>query len=470
MAELYKRLIEYENSGYYPFHMPGHKRNPESAEGILARVYGIDITEIDGFDNLHQAEEIIEREQERATALYGAEKTYFLVNGSTCGILSAVCAACGRGGRILMARNCHKSVYHGSYLQELEIEYLYPGLWKECGAAGEIEPESVERALRELPDVGAVIITSPTYEGVVSNVKEIADISHKYGKPLIVDEAHGAHFGFHKDYPENSARLGADLVIHSLHKTLPSMTQTALLHVNGNLVDRRRLERFLKIFQTSSPSYVMLASISSCLDMLEKEGTERLGRLKERKGRMAEKIKGNSFIKIGERKGLDPCKAVIYAEKGILTGQQLYDILRKEYHLQMEMAAGGYALAIFSMMDTQEGIDRLERALLEIDVAVKAGDISTGKEKWIPLDINCRNETVMSIFEAYGREQEFVGLEKSYGRTAGEFINLYPPGIPFVTPGERLDEKMIGILLSYEKAGLHVQGIERGSIRVIKDA
>jgi len=470
VAELYKRLVDYKNSDYYPFHMPGHKRNPESAEGILARIYGIDITEIDGFDNLHQAEEILKREQERAAALYGAEKTYFLVNGSTGGILSAVSATCRRGGRILMARNCHKSVYHGAYLQELEIAYLYPGLWRECGAAGEIDPESVERALAELPEIEAVIITSPTYEGVVSDVKKIVDIAHKYGKPLIVDEAHGAHFGFHTDYPENSVRLGADIVIHSLHKTLPSMTQTALLHVNGKLVDRRRLERFLKIYQTSSPSYVMMASISRCLDMLEREGKVRLARLKECRERMAEKIKGNTFLKIGEKKGLDPCKMTIYAENRVMSGQRLYDILREKYHLQMEMAAGGYVLAILSMMDTQAGTDRLEKALLEIDEAVKAGDISIGKEKLISLEAESRNEAVLSVFEAYEKEQESIQLEEGGGRTAAEFINLYPPGIPLVVPGEKLDEKIIGMLLSYGNAGFHIQGIERGCIRVIKEA
>lgn len=369
-----------------------------------------------------------------------------------------------------MARNCHKSVYHVACLQELEITYLYPRLWRECGAAGEIEPGSVERALEKLPDVEAVIVTSPTYEGIVSDIKKIADIAHRYGKPLIVDEAHGSHFGFHEGYSENSIRLGADIVIHSLHKTLPSMTQTALLHVNGNLVDRRRLERFLKIFQTSSPSYVLMASISSCLDMVERDGWKRLAWLKERREQMEERIKGNAFIKIGKRKGLDPCKVTIYAEKEAMFGQRLYNILREKYHLQMEMAAGGYVLAILSMMDTQEGIDRLERALLEIDEAVKEGSISIGKEKWIPLEAEGRNETVMPIFEAYEKEQESIELEQGGGRTAAEFVNLYPPGIPLVVPGEKLDEKIVGMLISYRKAGFHIQGIERGRIRVIKEA
>lgn len=470
MAELYKRLVEYENSDYYPFHMPGHKRNPESAEGILAGAYGIDLTEIDGFDNLHQAEGILKREQKRAAALYGAEKTYFLVNGSTCGILSAVSAVCGRGGRVLMARNCHKSVYHGAYLQELKITYLYPELWGKCKAAGEVKPESVERALKQLPDVEAVIITSPTYEGVVSDVKKIADIAHKYGKPLIVDEAHGGHFGFQKDYPENSIKLGADLVIHSLHKTLPSMTQTALLHVSGHLVDRGKLERFLRIFQTSSPSYVLMASMESCLDILEREGTERLARLKYIRDRMLEKVRENHFIRIEEKEGTDPCKVIIYAEKGILAGQDLYQILKEKYHLQMEMAAGRYTLAILSMMDTQEGIERLEKALLEMDQWVKATDISKEKDGWIPPVIDGRNETVMSIFEAYESGQESVELREGCGRIAAEFINLYPPGIPLAAPGERLNEEIIGELLSYERMGIQIQGIERGCIRVIKDA
>lgn len=470
MAELYKRLIAYENSDYYPFHMPGHKRNPEAAEGVLAGVYGIDITEIDGFDNLHQAEEIIKREQKRAAALYGSEKTYFLINGSTCGILSAVSAVCGRGGRVLMARNCHKSVYHSAYLQELKITYLYPGLWGECKVAGEVAPESVERALRKLPDVEAVVITSPTYEGVVSDIREIADIAHKYGKPLIVDEAHGAHFGFHKDYPESSVKLGADIVIHSLHKTLPSLTQTALLHVNGKLVDKRRLERFLRIFQTSSPSYVLMASMSSCLDMLEAEGAERLARLKNSRDRMLERVKKNHLIRVEEKDGLDPCKVMIYAEKGVLDGQRIYHILKEQYHLQMEMAAGRYALAIFSMMDTQEGINRLEKALLEMDKGVRAGDVPIEKNGWILPETNGRNETVMSIFEAYEKEQESVELEEGCGRIAAEFINLYPPGIPLAAPGERLDEEIISMLLAYGEADIHVQGIERGRIKVIKDA
>ena len=216
MAELCEKLKEYKDSDYYPFHMPGHKRNGDMTEKILADVYGLDITEIDGFDNLHQTVGILKREQEKAARLYGAEQTYFLVNGSTGGILSAIGAVTEKGGRLLMGRNCHKSVYHGAYLQELEVSYLYPelleygmtGTTAVAGTgngtitgtiAGAVVPESVEEKLRKEPDIGAVLITSPTYEGVVSDVRKIAAIAHRYGKPLVVDEAHGAHFGFHED-------------------------------------------------------------------------------------------------------------------------------------------------------------------------------------------------------------------------------------------------------------------------------
>ncbi len=477
MADLYRQLEGYVSSDYYPFHMPGHKRNKESAKENLAVAYSLDITEIDGFDNLHQAEGILKKEQERAARIYGAEKTYFLINGSTGGILSAVSAVTKKGGRILIARNCHKSVYHSICLNGLEASYLYPKTWGICNIAGEVEPESVKDNLKKQPDIKAVMITSPTYEGIVSDVRKIAEIAHEYGVPLIVDEAHGAHFGFHGDYPESAVKSGADIVIHSLHKTMPAMTQTALLHVNGNMVQKQRLERYLRMFQTSSPSYVLMASISNCLDLIENEGAERLGKLKELRDNLVKKVEECNFIKVGingkQGSGLgvyaDPCKLVIYADKGRLTGKQLYDILRDKYHLQMEMAAGSYVLGILSMMDTQEGMDRLASALLEIDKDISSGKITAGIVLPAFPVIGTESRSVMPIFQAYEKEQEKVELEKAEGRVAAEFLNLYPPGIPLAVPGEQLGKKTIELFLAYESAGFHVQGIEDGYIRAIKD-
>lgn len=547
MTELYKELEKYKELDYYPFHMPGHKRNRDAAEGGLAESIRLDITEIDGFDNLHQAEGILKKEQEKVSRMYGSGHSYFLVNGSTCGILSAVFAVTERGDSILMARNCHKAVYHAAYLRELKTVYLLPVLLKEKdgknpGMAGWIEPETVERALEENPDCAAVIVTSPTYEGVVSDVKRIAEIAHSHGVPLIVDEAHGAHFGFHDAYPPSSVRLGADLVIHSVHKTLPSMTQTALLHWNGNLcgsgtaarkvrpgeylAERQELERYLRIFQSSSPSYVLMASVSNCMRLVQEEGRQRLDRLLANRSAFMEKMKLCRYVTVSDgepdAEGMhawrDPCKLVIGIAGGKMTGRELYDILLNRYHLQMEMAAPDYVLAIVTMMDTQEGWSRLADALLEIDSGWEAPDgkkevkgyneigehkaingceeidgykeingyegvngnkeingkkepgekrlnegkyCSWGKEGNVP-------EAVMTIAEAYHGEQEAVGLAECAGRTAAEFINLYPPGIPLAVPGERLTGEMAECLLRWRELRLNVQGADNGLVKVTR--
>ena len=227
MRYLDQALEAYGKSDVYPFHMPGHKRNPLP----FPEVYGIDITEIDGFDNLHHAEGILKEAQQRAADLYGSAHCYYLVNGSTCGILASICAAVKKRGRILAARNSHKAVYHALFLSELTAEYLYPAV-TECGIQGQITPRQVEDALKKDPETSAVVITSPTYEGVISDIEGIAKVAHVHGIPLIVDSAHGAHLGFGGEFPQNAVRLGADAVIESLHKTLPSFTQTALLHLN----------------------------------------------------------------------------------------------------------------------------------------------------------------------------------------------------------------------------------------------
>ena len=497
MTDLYKQLENYRDSDFYPFHMPGHKRNRQAASGALAQIYGVDITEIDGFDNLHQAQGILREVQDRAAELYSSQKSYFLVNGSTCGILSAVAAVTGKGGRLLMTRNCHKSVYHAAYLQELKTSYLQPELIEGYKMAGAVTPEEVERALRQYPDTMAVLVTSPTYEGVVSDIGQIAELVHEYGIPLIVDEAHGAHFGFHEAYPMSSVKQGADLVIHSVHKTLPAMTQTALLHVSGMLVDRQRLERYLRIFQTSSPSYVLMASIDSCMNFVEREGAKRLEQLIVRRNELLTKIKGCQYVKVytGSEHGkmiIDPCKLVISAADGGMTGQELYDILRERYHLQMEMATDQYVLAILTLMDEPCGWDRLAKALLSIERKLAAGWSSGDKRESKNIELvqeqlnvdekdsmmekvsavqqktAIENEAVMTIAQAYDREWEKIALAQSVGRVAAEFVNLYPPGIPLVVPGEKLDKEMIEKLENSRRLGLNVQGAEDGYINVIR--
>ncbi len=423
---LLQKLERYAQSDCYPLHMPGHKRRISHFE----QPFSIDITEIDGFDNLHHAQGVLREAQRRAAALYGAEETYYLVNGSTCGILAAVAAAAPRGSRILMARGSHKAAYHAVLLGGLQASWLYPRCALSCGVAGGVCAEDVRAALREHPETRAVLITSPTYDGVVSDVRAIAEEAHAAGAVLIVDEAHGAHFGMHPYFPERALAGGADLVVNSLHKTLPSLTQTALLHVQGGLADRERLRRYLGIFQTSSPSYVLMAGMDACVDLLTERGAELFDTFVKRLRAMRERLRAMRTLRLVEalpeellpgrrnaerqadgqtggrqmdeldrklpgkrsdspdekRAGsfcydYDRSKVLISTEYSALNGPELAGILRGRYHLEPEMAAPQYVTLILTVADTQEGFDRLERALLEIDGSCgRAGALSAGPD------------------------------------------------------------------------------------------
>ena len=272
MATIYEKLKAYSDSDYYGFHMPGHKRKMHMSWD--ADPYTVDITEIEGFDDLHHAEGILKEAQERAARIYHADETHFLVNGSTAGILSAVMGCTHRGDKILVARHCHKSIYHAIYMNGLVPRYVYPEFDISMHMNGEISKEDVAKALAAEPDIKAVVIVSPNYDGVVSDVKGIAEVAHSYRIPLIVDEAHGPHFGFHPAFPGRANDLGADVVINSLHKTLPSLTQTAILHINGKLANRRRIKKYLDMLQSSSPSYILMASMDACMEKMSSDGNE----------------------------------------------------------------------------------------------------------------------------------------------------------------------------------------------------
>lgn len=481
---LEEALRNYGKSDFYPYHMPGHKRSQKM--GAWSDIFQIDITEIDGFDNLHQAEGIIKQAQERAAELYGAEKTFFLVNGSTCGVLSAILSVTEKKDTIIVARNCHKSVYHAAFLQELQLRYLYPGEISEYGIADAISPEEVENALKKYPECKAVVITSPTYEGIVADIRGIAKAVHNYGKVLIVDEAHGAHLGMSANLPENAVRQGADLVINSLHKTLPAMTQTALLHVNGKRVNRKKLCRYLSVLQTSSPSYVFMANMDSCISYMKDNADTCFVKMQKYYDAFVAQVKQCRYIQVGNIEtirgkdyhliGWDIGKLVISVKNanirdasgnmGSINGQQLYDILRDEFHLQMEMAADSYVLAMMTVMDEEEGWQRLADALLQIDGRIEVGarecedcpenlKLGEAQAPFVAM-------TIAEAFAALYAEEENaieIPLVQAKGEIAGDFINLYLPGILILVPGEVIGEREIWKIQESLLLGLHVQGI-----------
>lgn len=523
-------LAEYSRSDYYPFHMPGHKRQrlgdfvPEE----------IDVTEIDGFDDLHHAEGILKEGQERLAALFGADESFYLINGSTAGILAAVCGCMKKGGRLLIGRNCHKSVYHAAYLMEARLEYLYPEPTA-FGIQGSVAPEQVKERLNSLSDIQAVVVTSPTYDGVVSDIAAIAAIVHAYGIPLIVDGAHGAHFGFSELFPQKAIALGADLCVESLHKTLPACTQSAALHmkrtapafvtdacpapvsevnrkektaepVRGYRFEPERVRRYLDIFQSSSPSYVLMAGMDRCVRLLEADvkkyrcgnqrGSSRFGAFEEKLRRFYDNCGDFQRVRVfpsayfsrtedgcpcnpvkegrvnpdfgrkrtegtDETTGIfvrDPSKILISAEAAGFSGQQLYELLLEKYHLQMEMASGHYVCAITTIMDTEEGFRRLFTALREIDreagnrAAERLGSI-TPPELYLP------QRKVMEIAQATDAEKTPVPLREAEGRVSGAFLYLYPPGIPILVPGEEITKEVMEIIRDCTERGLRVQGL-----------
>ena len=464
MSTLYDKLKRYSESDYYGFHMPGHKRRGilgEAGEGT-SLPYGIDITEIDGFDDLHHARGILKEAQERAAAVYRAEETHFLVNGSTAGILSAVCGVTEKGDTILVARNCHKSVYHAINLNELNPVYLYPGFDDRACLNTEIRPQDVKDALVRYPKVKAVVIVSPTYDGVVSDVAAIAEAVQEKGLPLIVDEAHGAHFGFHPVFPDNANVQGADIVIHSVHKTLPSLTQTALLHMNGKRADKVRVRKYLDMLQTSSPSYVLMSGIDLCMEELQNRAGEMFDPYVKELLKVREELSGLKRLELIRTECYDISKLIISSGRSGLTGRELYGRLLSEYHLQMEMAAGSYVLAMTSVSDTKEGLERLTNALFRIDNR-------TGQKKE-SIDIVGmglpRAETVYPIAGAERRSRgrsgsTLVPWEKAVGAVSAEYAYLYPPGCPLTVPGERITKETADWLSWYEEHGFAVEGLKK---------
>lgn len=370
---LYETLLEYCERTYkdhtnIPFHMPGHKRNVEYMDFV--NPFMIDITEIDGFDNYHNPEGIIKESMELAAKVYGTRESIYLVNGSTVGLIAAIYGVTNKKDKVIVARNCHKAVYNALFHQELEAEYIYPQMHRATGAYCGIDPYNLEEVLKKNVDTKAVIITSPTYEGVVSDIRRISEIVHKYNAVLIVDEAHGAHLPYMDMFPKSAIYEGADIVIQSLHKILPSLTQTAILHICSDRINSSKVHRYLGIYQSSSPSYVMMASMDNCTRFMCRKETGKLienyyNNLMSLRSRINE-LDGISLVEnYGDTMyDYDMSKLVISADN--LNGRQLYDILHDRYGIQLEMASEKYVIGMTSLCDNFEHYNILYNALSEI--------------------------------------------------------------------------------------------------------
>lgn len=436
---LYDKLKNYSNSGIYPFHMPGHKRS-QFNNSVLP--YQLDLTEIDGFDNLHNAQGCIKQIEVKAQEAYSVPKAHLLVNGSTCGNLAAIRTLTRPNDKVLIARNCHISVYNAVELCRLEPVYIMPQTLDSYAINTSILPSDVEASLSENPDIKLVILTSPTYEGVTSDIKSISQICHIHGAKLFVDEAHGAHFPFSDKFPQNAVSNGADAAVVSLHKTLPSLTQTALLLINDAELDEQ-FQANLAIFETSSPSYLLMSSVESCLDFVSKN-KKGFDYYTSRLEKFYAKCKPLKNLKILYNNLPDSSifdydfgKILISTTNTELNGKELANILRKNYKIETEMAHTDYVLAMTSVCDTSVGFDRLANALLEIDKTLACTKQETHHSNLI---------LPQKQFNPYQRSDfssEFLPLDSCENRASLEYIQAYPPGIPLIVPGEILSKDVL---------------------------
>ena len=483
--------------------MPGHKLGKgipcEPAQNLLQ----LDVTEVAGTDNLHFPEGIIKEAQEQAAKAFGADSTFFLVNGSTCGVQAAIMSVCARGQKVIVGRDSHKSVASGIILSGAEPVFVYPKFYEEFSVSAEISPESIEDALRANPDAVAVLITRPNYYGICSDIERISSLVHSCGKILIVDEAHGAHFAFSDRLPETALEHGADICIQSAHKTLPAVTQGAYLHVKGSRINMDRLRFNLSMLQTSSPSYIIMSYLDIARELMEQEGRQKLETLADIIARFNKEIEKTGVYKVlsSDKPGIkfiqDTSRLVINIEGLGISGYHAEKILREKFNTQVEMADFSNLVFIVTVADDCESIARLLDALKGLETMnltniqdfrdSKLGELKeilkkscNGQFKQIfngtskQALAQCGNENSHSRelqpWEAYYADKEFIDLMHSSGRICCEIITPYPPGIPLFYPGEIISESGIQYINEIISAGGKVNGIgDNKSISVIKN-
>lgn len=452
-----------------PFHVPGHKRgkgvDKEFYDFMGNAPFSIDVTIFKMVDGLHQPKSCIKEAQELAADAYGVKKSFFAVNGTSGAIQAMIMSVVKAGEKILVPRNVHKSVSAGIILSGSEPIYMNPEVDEELGIAHGVRPQTVENMLKQHPDIKAVLIINPTYYGIATDIKKIADIVHSYDIPLIVDEAHGPHLHFHDDLPISAVDAGADICTQSTHKIIGAMTQMSLLHVNSDRVDINRVKQILSLLHTTSPSYPLMASLDCARRQIATEGTELLDKAIKLARRFRTEVNRIPGIfcfgeEIVGKEGVfafDPTKITVTAKELGLTGAELESILTEKYNIQMELSDFYNVLGLVTIGDTDESIDKLINALKDISEKYYAKGNKLKREflKMPPIP-----EQVLIPREAFYSEKNKILFAESEGKICGEMIMAYPPGIPVITPGERISTEIIEYINDLRDAELHVQGME----------
>ncbi|SET22993.1 Arginine/lysine/ornithine decarboxylase [Natronincola peptidivorans] len=471
---IFTGLKDYHRRNIVPFDVPGHKHGRglrEFTEHVGSTMMEIDVNSMKCLDNICNPIGVIREAEELAAEAFHADNGFFLVNGTTSGIQAMVMSACRPGEKIILSRNAHKSSISAIILSGAIPIYVQPKINESLGIAMGITVEDLEKTIASHPDAKAVMVINPTYYGATSDLKEIVSLVHRHGMLVLADEAHGAHFSFHEDLPISAMEAGADMSAVSTHKTGGSLTQSSLLLLRGDRISPTTVKKNLNLTQTTSASYLLMASIDVARKQLAVHGKEMLERIIGL-GRDARKqineidglyVFGKELIGTPGVFGFDETKLGISAAGIGLTGFELYDLLRDQYNIQIELADYYNILAILSLGDGEDQIETLVTALKDI-----AKNHSTSKIIKIKNSVLKNPEVIVSPRDAYYSNTKIARLEEAAGEISGEAVMAYPPGIPIIAPGERVTQEIVDYIFMLKREGSLLQGTEDPYVNFLK--
>jgi arginine decarboxylase len=460
-------LKAYTTDAHAAFYTPGHKRGkgifPPLADLLGTKVFQADLTELGNLDNLFAPEGVIKAAQDLAAETFGARKTWFLVNGSTCGIEAAILATCGTGDKIIMPRNVHSAAIAGLILSGAIPIFINPEYDSVLDIAHSITPATLAATLAQHPDAKAVLVVYPTYYGVCADLPAIAKITHKYHIPLLVDEAHGAHFAFHPQLPTPALAAGADLTVQSIHKVLGAMTQASMLHVQGERIDIDRVNKALQLVQSTSPSYILLASLDAARQQMALHGKALMSRtleLAEIARSQISKIPGLSVLNLPN---MDKTRLTVTVSGLGCTGFAAETILDEKLGVTPELASWQHLTFIISLGNILSDIEKLVQGLISL-TQMQPTD-SPPSHQGLVIGDNCAG---VSPREAFFAVSEIVPLAETCDRICTEIVCPYPPGIPVLMPGEIITPQALQYLQHIQAMGGLITGCADTSLKSLK--
>lgn len=458
---VYSALVEYRNSNVTHFDVPGHKKNKNT---FIAKALGEDVISFDTnstkeLDMLSRPTGIIAEAERLLADAYSADNAFMLVNGSTFGVQAMILSVCSPKDKIIVPRNVHKSVINAIILSGATPVFIQPEIDYEYGIANGVKVDTVKRVIKQHPDAKAIFIINPTYFGVTSDLRKIIKICHRKNIAVLVDEAHGAHLPFHPYLPDCAMKLGADLSTASLHKTAGSLTQSSALFHNEGLVELSKVRATINLMQTTSASYLLLASMDLARSNLALKGkkifSSLLKKCSEAKARISKmpglSVISEDYIDENDENGVydfDETKFVVRVNELGMSGFEIYDIMKKEYNIQLELAESYVVLAVVGIGDTAESIDKLVCAFEDIS------NRFYGKKEQYKIEIADffeKPKTIVLPRDAYFSPKSTVSIDDALGQVCGESIMIYPPGIPLIVPGELITKKIIANYKYYMK-------------------